>query len=357
MNVRSVDSHATVALNHANLQSNQARLKMNAEVLLEIAESVLLCLPSRLRDKYFKLKTELSGMDLKSSAPDFGSVELRPLTRSHTVEYRHDPLMLSETANKSVQVPQDPLIYTSINTATQSEIPVLHPLEVTQITEILDQIYLVLRRLRSSIAPTAKTRIQAESPSLFSDAINFLSIPTKDNDLLVCVLNGCKSILEEAECCSRNFSAFTKSLSESTAASRVASSTLANMEKENTKLQSIICERDRQMSQLLSEAEIYGRVQNELKEQNRALEYNINVLQQRIDGFDRKMSDSDRLFKECNTAYLSSLTTLRKEAEKHISHLGNQLAITHDRLRRMKGRVEDLSATGSILTASILADS
>ncbi|ESU39361.1 hypothetical protein GL50803_0010979 [Giardia duodenalis] len=330
---------------------------MNTEVLLEIAESVLLCLPSRLRDKYFKLKTELSGMDLKSSAPDFGSVELRPLTRSNTTEYQHDPLILPQTANKSIQAPHDPFVRDSINAATQSELPVLHFLEVSQITEILDQIYLVLRRLRSSIAPAARTRAQSEAPSLFSEAINLLSIPDKDNDLLICVLNGCKSILEEAECCSRNFSVFSKNLSESAAASRVASSTLTNMEKENTKLQSIICERDRQISQLLSEAELYNKVQSALKEQNHTLEYNMNVLQQRIDGFDRKMNDSDRLFKECNTAYLSSLTTLRKEAEKQISHLGNQLAITHDRLRRMKGRVEDLSATGSILTASILADS
>lgn len=330
---------------------------MNAEVLLEIAESVLLCLPSRLRDKYFKLKTELSSMDLKSSAPDFGNVELRPLARSHLTEYKCDPMISLQTANKSIQVPHDPFMCVSTNTATQSDISVLSPLEVTQVTEILDQIYLVLRRLRSSIAPTSKTRTQVETPGLFSDAMNLASIHTRDNDLLVCVLNGCRSILEEAECCSRNFSAFSKNLSESTAASRVASSTLATMEKENAKLQSIICERDRQISQLLSEAEIYNKVQTELKEQNRTLEYNINVLQQQVDGFDRKMNDSDRLFKECNAAYLSSLTTLRKEAEKQISHLGNQLAITHDRLRRMKGRVEDLSTTGSILTASILADS
>lgn len=330
---------------------------MNTEVLLEIAESVLLCLPSRLRDKYFKLKTELANIDLKSSAPDFGNVELQPQIRSYLPEYKDNSIISLQTANKSVQVPYDSFIYTFTNTATQSEASILSSFEITQVTEVLDQIYLILRRLRSSIAPSAKTRTQLETPSLFSNTINLTSIPTKDNDLLVCLLNGCKSILEEAECCSRNFSAFSRNLSESTAASRIASSTLATMEKENMKLQSIICERDRQISQLLREAGIYNKIQTELKEQNQTLEHNISVLQQQVDTFDRKMNDSDKLFKECNAAYLSSLTTLRKEAEKQISHLGNQLAITYDRLRRMKGHVEDLSATGSILTASILADS
>ncbi|TNJ30243.1 hypothetical protein GMRT_14218 [Giardia muris] len=329
---------------------------MSTEALLAIAEDIIRLLPHRLQGKYFSLRTALLGAEMRSSAPDFGAVELTPHSRS--MDSVPPPVVQVTKAVQCRTRSRDAGVMTDSSGFAVSDL--------APILGTLDDVYTLFRQTRMALGTLPSGGDARKQPDdrppfpttrLFSNLVEAPNAQAYDQMVLEQIQHGCARLLEEAESCQRNLTQCGEHYSELLATGRISKSTIGNLTKENDKLIAALQERDQRIRSMQAEIALYQQNTAALREQNVTIQHNLQALEERFDSLRRKLGESDSLFKKCNNAYLKSLAEIREAADVQISHLSNQLAVTHDRLRRLRKTVEDLPGDYSGITASLLSDS
>lgn len=210
----------------------------------------------------------------------------------------------------------------------------------------------------ASISPD----VSVTSFSGYANAAGSSSMLAGDSLALYDLLNRCvhrvKEIHSSVDEITGTYEQHLRKRTSTVTTSKLAKTAIETLTGENSKMTTLLQERDAKIADLSSSLEGLVQMSRQVSQARKGHEEKIDNLERIVLLLKEKVIRSDRICTGMSEEYTASLSELRAQTTRQIEYLGSQLAVTYDRMRRFKKMVEEQSTCDlSGLSSSVLTSS